>query len=237
MTTSSAPIEQVFVETSRQNGTLPRTRELIRRRQTTHTTTTTHTSATAIASTSSGHSVTRSSSSTTATTESTSQIELRRNAVQADHNYGEPGPSSIRHSRRINQQQPQPLSRHQRNPDELDQPNESVDDPLRIAGDSISGRLRNRSPRAANNSASQDRGSESDDDTPLHMLTESPAPRNHRSTRFTDDVQPGPSSAVSISSTRSSRTQKRPHYNEDSDEDETSNRTKRRAAQSTPSGR
>lgn len=47
-------------------------------------------------------SVTRSSTFT----ESTSQIEIRRNQVQEDHNYGEPGPSTLRHSRRLIRQTP-----------------------------------------------------------------------------------------------------------------------------------
>lgn len=237
VTTTSAPIiETVFVEAaSAQNGTLRRTREHIRRSIASHSTVSTHSSSTTIVA---GHSVTRSSTSTSTTTESTSQIELRRNAVQADHNYGEPGPLSLRHSRR-NQQHHQ-LSRHQRNPDELDRPNETVDDPLRIS-ENISGRLR-RSPRAANSSTVQNAASESDDDTPLHLLSDTPNPRNHRTSErhapryMADDSQPGPSSAASISSTRSSRTQKRPYYNEDSEEDDTNNR-KRRATQSTAAGR
>lgn len=83
----------VFVDTTspiQQNGSsLPRTRELIRRKTSNTTTSTTVISG--------SHSVTRSST----TTETTSQIEIRRNQVQEDHNYGEPGPSTLRHSRRL----------------------------------------------------------------------------------------------------------------------------------------
>lgn len=214
--TPTQSIEQVFVESppARQNGSLPRTRELIRRGQAAATT---HTSAGA---SSHGHTVTR-SSSTAGAVDSSSQIELRRSAVQADHNYGEPGPSS-RHSRRITQQQQ--LSRHQRNPDELDKPHESAEsDPLRI-----SGRLR-RSPRAthspaAHGPASDEESDDDDDDAPLVSYCETPSA--------------GTSRAVAVSSTRSSRAQKRPYYNEDSDaeEDESSSRLKRRPTQSS-SGR
>lgn len=55
--------------------------------------------------------------------------------VQIDHNYGEPGPSSIRNSRRV-------LSRHQRNADELD----LIEDPLEMPSiiGNVSSRLRMR---------------------------------------------------------------------------------------------
>ncbi|XP_055904407.1 bromodomain and WD repeat-containing protein 3 [Eupeodes corollae] len=55
--------------------------------------------------------------------------------VQIDHNYGEPGPSTIRNTRRV-------LSRHQRNADELD----LVEDPLEMSSiiGNVSSRLRMR---------------------------------------------------------------------------------------------
>ncbi|XP_055848126.1 bromodomain and WD repeat-containing protein 3 [Episyrphus balteatus] len=55
--------------------------------------------------------------------------------VQIDHNYGEPGPSSIRNTRRV-------LSRHQRNADELD----LIEDPLEMSSiiGNVSSRLRLR---------------------------------------------------------------------------------------------
>lgn len=138
----------------------------------------------------------------------------RINKVQEDHNYGEPGPSTIRHSRRITQ-----LSRHQRNPEELEKPvvsnaDNSVD-PLRIP--SISDRLRNRTPR--NNASNND---DSDDDKPLHlMVNESPKSRPSRhSARYSDENVMPSSSNPPTSSTRSARNQKRLCYNEDTDEDE-----------------
>lgn len=60
--------------------------------------------------------------------------------VQEDHNYGEPGPSTQRHTRRI-----VTLSRHQRNPDELDLPVDPLRLPETVRPENISSRLRHRS--------------------------------------------------------------------------------------------
>lgn len=242
-TTTTSVVEPVFVDASslQQNGgSLPRTREFIRRRQTATSTNTSSTVTMASASTQNiHHTVTRSS----ITTETSSQIELRRNVVQEDHNYGEPGPSTIRHSRRINRQI---LSRHQRNPDELDKPlvqNEIPVDPLRIP-ENISGCLRNRTSRN-NINMNNEQDSESDDDRPLLSLTGLSPIRANRSSarsslRHSDEShissQPGPSNIGSTTSSRT-RTQKRPYYNEDSEEEDTSNRTKRRATPSSQQGR
>ena len=74
---------------------------------------------------------------------------MRRSHVQEDHNYGEPGPSSLRHSRRTHVT----LSRHQRNADELDFSTASeVHDPLET-NTAISGRLRQRHPTLPTNSS------------------------------------------------------------------------------------
>ncbi|XP_031621174.1 bromodomain and WD repeat-containing protein 3 isoform X2 [Contarinia nasturtii] len=226
--TATVPTTE-FVDTTspvQQNGSpIPRTREMIRRKQMTVSTSSTSTT---VASSHSYHSVTRST-----TVESTSQIEIRRNQVQEDHNYGEPGPSTLRHSRRINQ-----MSRLQRSPDEHDKSHvsntETPVDPLRIP-ESISGRLRNRTPKSNTNA---DNESDPDDDKPLHlMVTESPTrsrPSRHL-TRYSDEhisqtPPTGASSATASSSTRSCRSQKRPHYNEESEEDD-NHRTKRQATQ------
>lgn len=89
------------------NGTA-RSRELARRKQ----------------------SVTPSTSS--AASSSTNNPNSRTNSVTLDHNYGEPGPSSLRNTRRA-----PTLSRHQRNPAELDLPavelsTTPAEDPLRL---------------------------------------------------------------------------------------------------------
>lgn len=137
--------------------------------------------------------------------------------VQRDHDYGEPGPSTLRNTRRM-------LSRHQRNPDELDNSSSVVVDPLRIPTDNayVSGRLRHRNNRPASSFTintsvpEQDPDEESDpeDNKPLHlMVTESPQ-RNRHSMRNIQDN----STSSSLSTSRGSRTLKRPYYNEDSDE-------------------
>lgn len=223
------PISTEFVDTTspvHQNGNpLQRTREMIRRKQ---SSVSSHSSTTVVATSQSGyHSVTRSKS----TAETTSQIEIRRSQVQEDHNYGEPGPSTLRHSRRVNQ-----LSRHQQIPDEHNKSHGSIVecpvDPLRVP-ESISGRLRTRTPKSNPNA---DNDSDPDDDKPLHlMVTESPTRSrpSRQSTRYSDEhvsqSQAGSSSAAT-SSTRSSRMQKRPHYNEDSDEED-NHLSKRQATQ------
>lgn len=273
--TQSAPISTEFVDTTSPihlNGTsLPRTREMIRRKQS--TVSTSSTSTVAPASSQSGyHSVTRSMT----TTETTTQIEIRRNQVnfcdynqikalnkhfdnfffefcyillkklflfssskmcsiqiQEDHNYGEPGPSTLRYSRRTQ------LSRLQRSTEELDRSvvsntTDSPVDPLRIP-ENIAGRLRNRMPRS-NVHVDNENDSDPDDDKPLHlMVTESPTrgrPSRHTA-RYSDEHvsnSPAGSSSVPTSSTRSGRNQKRPYYNEESD-DEDSHRAKRQTTQ------
>ncbi|CAD7093518.1 unnamed protein product [Hermetia illucens] len=68
-----------------------------------------------------------------------SQSSAFRSHVQVDHNYGEPGPSTMRHTRRM-------LSRHQRNANELDLLCDEVD-PLELPSshvENISSRLRMR---------------------------------------------------------------------------------------------
>ncbi|XP_055320942.1 bromodomain and WD repeat-containing protein 3 isoform X2 [Sitodiplosis mosellana] len=227
----SMPTSTEFVDTSSPihlNGTpLPRTREMIRRKQSAISTSST--SAVVSASSPTGyHSVTRSMT----TTETTSQIEIRRNQVQEDHNYGEPGPSTLRYSRRTQ------LSRLQRSTEELDKSVASNADcpvdPLRIP-ESISGRLRNRTPRS-NAHVDNENDSDPDDDKPLHlMVTESPTRgrSSRHPTRYSDEhvsQSPAGSSSVPTSSTRSGRTQKRPYYNEESDEEE-SHRSKRQTTQ------
>lgn len=148
--------------------------------------------------------------------------------VREDHNYGEPGPSTLRHSRRTNQ-----TVRPHRSPVEPAVSNsENLVDPLRIP-ESISGRLRNRTPRS--NPSNVDNASDTDDDKPLNLFaTESPIRQrpSRQSTRYSDEhVSQSPAgSSAAPSSTRSARTQKRPYYNEDSDEEETQQR-KRPATQ------
>lgn len=73
----------------------------------------------------------------------TETTRLHRSHVQEDHNYGEPGPSSLRLSRRTHVT----LSRHQRNADELDMSTTSLEsDPL--GSPSILLRLRQRTATA-----------------------------------------------------------------------------------------
>lgn len=103
----------------------------------------------------------------------------------------------------------------------------------------IVGRLRNRAPRNASILDDED-VSDPEDNKPLRaMLNETPIrTRPHRnSTRYSDEHVGGTNNSAT-SSTRSSRTQKRPHYHEiDSDEDEEySHQTKRRIPQ-TAAGR
>uniref|UniRef100_A0A336MD76 CSON013811 protein n=1 Tax=Culicoides sonorensis TaxID=179676 RepID=A0A336MD76_CULSO len=141
---------------------------------------------------------------------------------EVDHNYGEPRRPPV----------PQ-LSRHQRSVDELENQDES---------ESLSSRLRHRtlvnnslrtSTRTTRHSqtTNTDQNSDSDEDnTPLNRLqsgtngglagssSSSRPQRNTRRNRVHDSDddhhdQPGPSSG------RSTRKQKRPHYNEDTDEE------------------
>lgn len=152
--------------------------------------------------------------------------------VQEDHNYGEPGPSTLRHSRRINQ-----IPRHQQNTEDIvKSPVTNADnpvDPLRIP-ESISDRLRNRTPRS-NTNVENDNDSDPDDDKPLHlMVNESPtrSRSSRHTTRYSDEhvsqIPTGISNAAA-SSTRSIRMQKRPYYNEDSEEED-NHRSKRQAS-------
>lgn len=158
--------------------------------------------------------------------------------VQEDHNYGEPGPSTIRHSRRI--EQLTQIHRPNESPSVTNHSDSPVD-PLRIPDlNSLSGRsLRTRTPR--NNLSNVDIDSDPDDDKPLHRLvTETPIRGSSRSsrqpTRYSDEhinhsQQTGSSSAVTPSSSmRPVRTQKRPLYLEQSDEED-GQRAKRTATQ------
>lgn len=166
-----------------------------------------------------------SSASLTPTSISNSRTVAVLSHVQEDHNYGEPGPSTLRHSRRIVTN----LSRHQRNPDELDIPINSditstpLVDPLRLP-DNISGRLRHR---PAHNTVRQDSDGEASDpdsdNTPLHLMVSS---AGQQSSTVGMRGRPRLSALVvhnnsSAASARSARSQKRPYYNEDSDDDST----------------
>lgn len=159
--------------------------------------------------------------------------------VQEDHNYGEPGPSTLRHSRRIEQ-----LTQIHRTNESTVTTNHSDSpvDPLRIPEiNSQSGRnLRTRTPR--NNASNVDIDSDPDDDKPLHSLvTESPIRGSSRpsrqNTRYSDEhisqsQQTGSSSSATPSSSmRTCRTQKRPLYLEASDEED-GHRAKRTATHS-----
>lgn len=164
--------------------------------------------------------------------------------VQEDHNYGEPGPSTLRHSRRIEQ-----LTQIHRTNETTSSTNnnhsDSPVDPLRIPEtNSQSGRsLRTRAPRT--NASNVDIDSDPDDDKPLHSLvTESPvrgssSRSSRQNTRYSDEhishSQPTGSSssmATPSSSMRTCRQQKRPlSYLEASDEED-GHRTKRSAAHS-----
>lgn len=127
------------------------------------------------------------------------------------------------------------MSRHQRNTEDLDRSvasnTESPIDPLRIP-ESISGRLRNRTPKSSQH-IDNDNDSDPDDDKPLHlMVTESPTrgrPSRH-TTRYSDEHVSQSQAGSSSSTTRTSRTQKRPYYNEESDEED-SHRSKRQSTQ------
>lgn len=187
----------------------------------------------------------------------TETTRLHRSHVQEDHNYGEPGPSSQRLSRRTHVT----LSRHQRNADELDMSTTSLEsDPLGTP--SILLRLRQRTATATTSqlasSTSQidvrilpnrsngdqedvddidinvdddddDDLSDPDDDKPLRYvanrssgdgLTE-PMRRSGTSSNryriYSEDEYAG----AGPSTSRTTRTQKRPYYNEDSDDDGT----------------
>lgn len=130
------------------------------------------------------------------------------------------------------------LTRTQRTPDETDKPvvsnAETPIDPLRIPETTTGRSLRTRTPRT--NTSNVDNDSDPDDDKPLHlMVTESPT-RNRPSrqtTRYSDEhvtQTPTGSSNAAISSTRSARIQKRPYYNEDSDEEEQNGHRSKRPA-------
>lgn len=130
------------------------------------------------------------------------------------------------------------MSRHQRNTERFDRSANNTDtpvDPLRIP-ESMSGRtLRTRTPKS--NPHADENDSDPDDDKPLHlMVNETPPLRGRPSrqpTQFSDEhVSPTPaaSSNTPTSSTRSCRTQKRPHYNEDTDEED-GHRNKRQTTQ------
>lgn len=99
--------------------------------------------------------------------------------------------------------------------------------------------MRNRTPRNTNVLDDEDISDPEDNKPLLAMVNETPIrTRPHRnSTRYSDEHAGGTNNSAT-SSTRSSRTQKRPHYNEiDSDEDEEyTHQTKRRISQ-TPAGR
>lgn len=196
------------------------------------------------------------SRSSTASTSAT-PISVTRSHVQEDHNYGEPGPSTLRHTRRI-----VTLSRHQRNPDELDLPaNEVPVDPLRlpetVRPENISGRLRHRSAagNASVNAISSSTSSRSnhvaeesedeqdeeeaegssdpDDDKPLGRLmtatTESqPATRRRPTRGGRSHYSDDEADAGPSNASRSTRTQKRPlNYNEDSDDESVTNNRRR----------
>lgn len=100
------------------------------------------------------------------------------------------------------------------------------------------GRLRNRTPK---NMRIQDELSDPDDDKPLHlMVSESPQrgrPARNASRYSDEHVSAGPSNSATYSATRSSRTQKRPHYiendtDEEEEEEDIVQQTKRRNTQS-----
>lgn len=122
------------------------------------------------------------------------------------------------------------IVRAQPSNDEIDKSENTVD-PLRIQPESISGRLRNRTPRS---NATVENESDTEDDKPLQNLItvhESPRSRPIRvSSRYSDDHVTQSQTASATSSTRSGRTHKRPHYNEDTDEED-NHRTKRQATQ------
>lgn len=202
-------------------------------------------------------------SSTISTTTSVPPREYRQSIINADHDYGEPGPSSMRHSLR------RTLSRHQRNADELDrevdlysnEPSNSLN-----AQRNISSRLRQRqlvpivnttatvtattgsissartivstNPLRLNHITNDNEEDDADDDDedlsdpddnkPLTYVaslrqTNSMTTINQsavasvRKRIFSDDENiAGPSSTTM--SSRSTRTKKRPYYNEDSDD-------------------
>lgn len=149
--------------------------------------------------------------------------------VQEDHNYGEPGPSTLhlRHSRRLEQ-----LTHVRTSETSTTNHSDSPVDPLRIPdASSQSGRsLRTRTPRA--NASNLDIDSDPDDDKPLHSLvSESPTRSSgsrpsRQSTRYSDEhisqSQPtgSGSAATPSSSVRTCRQQKRPLYLEASDEED-----------------
>lgn len=156
--------------------------------------------------------------------------------VQEDHNYGEPGPSTLRHSRRIEQ-----LTQvHRTHESSATNHSDSPVDPLRIPDINSQRSLRTRTQR--NNLSNVDIDSDPDDDKPLHSLvTESPNRGNSRpsrqNTRYSDEhishSQQTASSSVATpsSSMRPCRTQKRPLYLEASDEED-GHRAKRSATHS-----
>lgn len=142
--------------------------------------------------------------------------------IQEDHNYGEPGPSTLRHSRRIEQ-----ITRTH----ETTSANHSDSpvDPLRIPESQPGRSLRTRLPRSIPSNVDID--SDPDDDKPLHRLvTVSPnrgsSRQSRQSPRYSDEhmnqsQQSSSSSfATPSSSMRTCRAQKRPLYLEDSDEED-----------------
>lgn len=122
------------------------------------------------------------------------------------------------------------LSRHQRNPDELDLSSNSTNvpiDPLRLSTENSYGsRLRHRNtpnrPTASGFAADQDDdNSDPEDNKPLQMIAnESPNRTVRSSTRNST-----PATSLAPTSARNARTQKRPYYNEDSDESVNTNQT------------
>lgn len=201
-----------------------------------------------------------SSSQSSATSHSEIARRSHRSQVLEDHNYGDPGPLPIRHSRRSNVT----LSRHQRNADELDTsishsiPGSSTSSftpasSSPTAPTTTSGRLRQRTvatqpirpvPPVASSSRhnpvpasayldESDNSSDPDDDKPLRQRetsTQDDHSAIRRSRHFpVDDAGP--------STSRSSRTLKRPYYNEDSDDDAqgSSKRPQKRVAQQSTS--
>lgn len=153
--------------------------------------------------------------------------------MQEDHNYGEPGPSTLRHSSRLNHS-----SRQQSSTEQVDKPVNTVEssiDPLRIPEGNTYGRnLRTRTIRA--NTSNADNESDPDDDKPLHlMVTESPtkARPSRQQSRLSDEhasqANAAGSSSAANSSIRSVRNQKRPHYNEIDSDEEDGHRSKRQA--------
>lgn len=183
-----------------------------------------------------------SSSQSSATSHSEIVRRNQRSQVQEDHNYGDPGPLPLRHSRRSNVT----LSRHQRNADELDTSiNTSEFTAASATSSSVvapttSGRLRQRLAASAPSSSrteqpvasssrpsvlasayldESDNSSDTDDDKPLRQRETSTRSSDPLAIRRSRHFPVGLDDAAGPSTSRSSRTLKRPYYNEDSDED------------------